>query len=126
MESTAIDPFDRAEAVAGADPFNMASPSGKACFTDLSLHIGSIVTADTEPAGLEDCTVGIESRKAQDFLQMQAVTAHQATVPLVRALPKVEQAVNHEQIRNLVAVKELMLATKEVIHCTFNLPRQTY
>ena len=68
MESTAIDSFGRAEV--RADPFNMASPSGKACSTDSSWHIGSIVTADTEPAGLEDCTVGIESRKAQDFLQM--------------------------------------------------------
>ena len=66
MESTVIDSFGRA----GADPFNMASPSGKACSTDSSWHIGSIVTADTEPAGLEDCTVGIESRQAQDFLQM--------------------------------------------------------
>ena len=47
-------------------------------------------------------------------------------MPLVRALLVVEQAVSHEQIRSLVAVKELMLAMKEVIHCTFNLPRQTY
>ena len=64
MGSTAIDSFGK------ADPLDMASPSGKACSADFSWHIGSIVTTDTELTGHGDCTVGIESRQAQDFLQM--------------------------------------------------------
>ena len=49
-----------------------------------------------------------------------------ATAPLVKAIPEVEQVVSHEQIRSLVAVKELVVAMQEELHCTFNLLRQTY
>ena len=104
----------------------MASPSSKACSADQSWHIDSIVATDTEPADLEDCTVRIDCRQAQDFLQMQAITVLQATAPLVKAFPEVEQVVGHEQIRSLVAVEELVLEMQGVLHCTFNQLRQTY
>ena len=104
----------------------MASPSGKACSVDQSWHIGSIVTTDTELTGHGDCTVGIESRQAQDFLQMWAITALQATAPQVKTIAKVEQVVGCEQTRSLVAVEELVAGKQGVLHCTFNQLRQTY